>query len=163
MLVEGRFPDNNSIGSRLASIITGNNFSTPSVTPSGSNRHSWKPPMPRSPSPSVVSIQNRGWESPGGSVRSEPPSRTGLTKPVLCFLCYESGHYFAECPRIPAVLQREATSNREAYQLGQRALEATRHENPNTSTFIGQRNKTELMDMESAVPARETRSNPHPI
>jgi hypothetical protein len=117
--------------------------------------------MPRSPSPSVVSIPTRGWASPGGSVRSEPPARTGVTKPVLCFLCYEPGHYLAECPRLPAVLQREATANREAYQRGQRAREATRHENPDTGTFIHQGNKTEIMDVETAVPATETPIESH--
>jgi hypothetical protein len=54
------------------------------------------------------------------------------------------------------VLQREATANREAYQRGKRGREATRHEKPDTGTFIRQENKTEVMDMESAVPATET-------
>jgi hypothetical protein len=155
-LSKGDFPAIAVLEAALASTTTGNNFSTPSGTPSGSNRHPWKPPMPRSPSPSVVSIPTRGWASPVGSVRSEPSARTGITKPVLCFLCYEPGHYLAECPRLPAVLQREATANREAYQRGQRAREATRHENPDTGTFIHQGNKTEVMEMESAVPAMET-------
>jgi hypothetical protein len=109
----------------------------------------------------VVSIPTRGWGSPGGSVRSEPPARTGVTKPVICFLCYEPGHYLAECPRLPAVLQREATANREAYKRGQRAREATRHENPDTSTFINKGNKTEVMDMETVVPATETPVESH--
>jgi hypothetical protein len=54
------------------------------------------------------------------------------------------------------VLQREDTANSEAYHCGQRAREATRHENPGTGAFIRQGNKTEVMDMESAVPATET-------
>jgi hypothetical protein len=59
------------------------------------------------------------------------------------------------------VLQREATANREAYQRGQRPLEATRHENHDTGTFIHQGNKTEVVDMESAVPATETPLESH--
>jgi hypothetical protein len=59
------------------------------------------------------------------------------------------------------VLQREATANREAYQRGQRARDATRHENPDTGTFIRQGSKTEVMDMESAVPAAETPIESH--
>jgi hypothetical protein len=78
----------------------------------------------RSPSPSVVSIPTRGWVSPGGSVMSEPiqrvrsisPSRVGGNKPPICFLCYGPGHFLAECPRLPAVLQKEAADNREAFQ-----------------------------------------------
>jgi hypothetical protein len=90
---------------------------------SGTSRTSWRANSSRSPSPSVGSIPTRGWASPGGSIASEPtsgyrptgPTRTGITKSVLCFLCYESGHYLSECPRLPSILQREATSNREAY------------------------------------------------
>jgi hypothetical protein len=93
---KGDFPTIAALESALASTTTGNNVSTPSGTPSGTNRHPWNPPMPRSPSPSVVSIPTRWWASPGGSVRSEPPARTGITKPVLCFLCYEPGHYLAD-------------------------------------------------------------------
>jgi hypothetical protein len=78
-------------------------------------------------------------------------NKTGPMLPLLW-----SGHYLAECPRLPAVLQREATTNREAYQRGQRAREATRHENPDTGIFIRQGNKTEVIDMESAVQATET-------
>jgi hypothetical protein len=59
------------------------------------------------------------------------------------------------------MLQREATANREAYQRGQRAREATRHENPDTGTFIHKVNKTEVMDIESAVPATETPIESH--
>ena len=153
---KGNFPTVAVLEAALASTQTGNSYSTPSGTPSGPNRHPWKPPTPRSPSPSVVSIPTRGWASPAGSVRSEPPARTGVTKPILCFLCYESGHYLAECPRLPVVLQREATANREAYQRDQRGREATRHENPNTGKLIPQGNKTEVMDMEIAVSATKT-------
>jgi hypothetical protein len=99
------------------------------LSPSGSTRQSWRASSSRSPSPSVVSIPTRGWVSPGGSVASEPPtkyrppgpSRTGISKPVLCFLCYEAGHFLAECPGLPAVLQREATANRETYRQNQEA------------------------------------------
>jgi hypothetical protein len=78
----------------------------------------------RSPSPSVVSIPTRGWTSPGGSIMSEPvhkevpvyPSRVGVNKPPICFLCYVQGHLLAECPRLPPVLQKEAAENREAFQ-----------------------------------------------
>jgi hypothetical protein len=58
-LSKGDFPTMAALEAALAST-TGNNFSTPSGTPSGSIRHHWKPPMPRSPSPSVVSIPTRG-------------------------------------------------------------------------------------------------------
>jgi hypothetical protein len=65
-----------------------------------------------------------GWVSPGGSVMSEPvqrvrsisPSLVGGNKPPICFLCYGPGHFLAECPRLPAVLQKEAADNREAFQ-----------------------------------------------
>jgi hypothetical protein len=78
----------------------------------------------RSPSQSVVSIPTRGWTSPSGSVMSEPiqkvvpthPSRVGVNKPPICFLCYGQGHFLAECPRLPPVLQKEAANNREAFQ-----------------------------------------------
>jgi hypothetical protein len=59
------------------------------------------------------------------------------------------------------VLQREDTANREAYQRVHRAREATRHENPDTGTFIHQGNKTEVMDMEIAVTATETPIESH--
>jgi hypothetical protein len=62
-------------------------------------------------------------------VMSEPPSRprvgypprTGISKPPLCFLCYEVGHFLADCPRLPSTLQREAAENRAAYQRAQEA------------------------------------------
>jgi hypothetical protein len=90
---------------------------------------SWKQTDPRSSSPSVVSIPTRGWASPGGSVVSEPPfrprvgnpPRTGISRPPLCFLCYEVGHFLADCPRLPGTLQREAAENRAAYQRSQEA------------------------------------------
>jgi hypothetical protein len=59
------------------------------------------------------------------------------------------------------VLQREAIANREAYQRGQRGREATRHEYPDTGTFIRQGNTTEVMDMEIAVPATESPIESH--
>jgi hypothetical protein len=76
------------------------------------------------PVANVVSIPTRGWVSPGGSVMSEPvqrvmsisPSLVGGNKPPICFLCYGPGHFLAECPRLPAVLQKEAADNREAFQ-----------------------------------------------
>jgi hypothetical protein len=113
-------PSVTALEAALATIQAGSGHHSPS----GSTRPSWKATASNSPSPSVVSIPTRGWVSPGGSVASEPPirhrstgpSRTGISKPVLCFLCYEAGHFLAECPRLPAVLQREATANREAYR-----------------------------------------------
>jgi hypothetical protein len=84
-------------------------------------------------SPSVVSIPTRGWASPGGSVLSEAPvrpwvgnpPRTGISKPLLCFLCYEMGHFLAECPRFPSTLQREAAENRAAFQRSQEAAKVS--------------------------------------
>jgi hypothetical protein len=67
-LSKGDFPTIAALEAELASSTTGNNFSTHSVTPSGSKRHPSKPPMPRSTSSSVVSIPTRGWASPSGSV-----------------------------------------------------------------------------------------------
>jgi hypothetical protein len=48
--------------------------------------------------------------------RSISPSRVGGNKPPICFLCYGPGQVLAECPRLPAVLQKEAADNREAFQ-----------------------------------------------
>ena len=70
----------------LANTHAGNSYYSPSGTPSGSSRQHWRPPMPRSPSPSVVSIPTRGWASPGRSVKSDPLARAGISKPILCFL-----------------------------------------------------------------------------
>jgi hypothetical protein len=50
-LSKGDFPIIAALEAALAITTTGYNLSTPSGTPSGSNRHHWKPPMPRSPSP----------------------------------------------------------------------------------------------------------------
>jgi hypothetical protein len=136
----------------LANTHAGNSYYSPSGTPSGSSRQHWRPPMPRSPSPSVVSIPTRGWASPGGSVRSEPPARTGISKPILCFLCYEAGHYLAECPRLPAVLQREATANREAYQ---RNREAARQPIPTEVMSTRPRAQPDVLNLETAVSARD--------
>jgi hypothetical protein len=103
------------------------------------NGHLWSPPGtqpfcretdPRSSSPSVVSIPARAWASPGGSVVSEPPirprvgnpPRTGISKPPLCFLCYEAGHFLADCPRLSSTLQRAAAENCAAYQRSQEAV-----------------------------------------
>jgi hypothetical protein len=101
----------------------GYSWSSPGTQPS------WRQTDPRSNSPSVVSIPTRGWASPGGSVISEPSvrprvgtfPRTGVSKPPLCFLCYEVGHFLADCPRLPSTLQREAAENRAAYQRSQEA------------------------------------------
>jgi hypothetical protein len=49
-------------------------------------------------------------------VRSISPSRVGGNKPPICFLCYGPGQFLAECPRLLAVLQKEAADNREAFQ-----------------------------------------------
>jgi hypothetical protein len=49
------------------------------------------------------------------------PPRTGVSKPLLCFLCYEVGHFLADCPRLPSTLQREAAENNAAYQRSQDA------------------------------------------
>jgi hypothetical protein len=92
-------------------------------SPGRSGQTSW-PSGARSPVPSVASIPTRGWASPGGSVISEPPPRsgsprtmyTGVTRPALCFLCYHDGHMIAECPRLPTSLQQEARENRDAWQ-----------------------------------------------
>jgi hypothetical protein len=149
----GDAPNMAALEVALANTHAGNSYYSPSGTPSGSSRQHWRPPMPRSPSPSVVSIPTRGWASPGGSVRSEPPARTGISKPILCFLCYEAGHYLAECPRLPAVLQREATANREAYQ---RTREAARQNTSVDSKFHPRAGvQPDVMTMETAIPAME--------
>jgi hypothetical protein len=88
------------------------------------NQYSWPTSTSRSPSPSVVSIPTRGWNSPAGSVTSDHQTRSGPTlspkwnpsRPPLCFLCYVHGHFLAECPRLPETLQREAVENRAAYE-----------------------------------------------
>jgi hypothetical protein len=49
------------------------------------------------------------------------PPRTGISKPLLCFLCYEMGHFLADCPRLPSTLQREAADNMAAYHRSQEA------------------------------------------
>jgi hypothetical protein len=85
---------------------------------------SWRQTEPRFSSPSVVSIPTREWDSPSGSFFSEPPvrprlgntPRTGISKPILCFLCSEPGHFLAESPLLPSTLQRESSENRAAYQ-----------------------------------------------
>ena len=136
----------------LANTHAGNSYYSPSGTPSGSSRQHWRPPMPRSPSPSVVSIPTRGWASPGGSVKSDPLARTGISKPILCFLCYEAGHYLAECPRLPAVLQREATANREAYQ---RNREAARQTIPTEGISNRSRALPDVLNLEAAESARD--------
>jgi hypothetical protein len=48
-----------------------------------------------------------------------------ISKPIPCFLCHEVAQYLDECPSLPAVLQLEATANREA---DQRSREAARKE-----------------------------------
>jgi hypothetical protein len=73
---------------------------------------SWRQTESRSSSPRVFSIPTRGWASPGGSISFEPPvrprvgnpPRTGISKPLLCFLCYEMGHFLADCSRLPSTL-----------------------------------------------------------
>jgi hypothetical protein len=109
--------------------------------------------MSRSPSSSVVSISTRGWASPGGSTRSEPPARTRISEPILCFLCFEAGHYLAECPRLPAVIQREATASHEAYQ---RDREAVRQNRSTECMYNRPRAKHNVLNVETAVSARDT-------
>jgi hypothetical protein len=151
------YPTMAALEAALANTNAGNSYPSPSGTLSGSSRQPWRLPMPRSPSPSVASIPTRGWASPGGSVRSEPLARTGISKPILCFLRYEAGHYLAEFPRLPAVLQREAAANREAYQ---RNREAARQ---NISTE-GMSNRPKVQDnmlnVETAMSARDTPIEP---
>jgi hypothetical protein len=88
--------------------------------PQSSVKHrSWQTSTSCSPSPSVVFIPTRGWNSPAGSVMSDRQTRGGPplspkwnhSRPPLCFLCYEHGHFLAECPRVPETLQREAVEN----------------------------------------------------
>jgi hypothetical protein len=92
------------------------------------------------------------------SVRSEPPARTGISKPILCFLCYEDGHYLAECPRLPAVLQREATANREAYQ---RNREAARKTIPTEGMSNRHKVQHNMLNVETAMSARDTPIEPN--
>jgi hypothetical protein len=85
----------------------------------GSGQPSWQSTR-RSPFPSVASIPTRRWTSPGGSVISEPvmrshdpqgysrPMYTGVSRPALCFLCYQRGNLLAECPSLPALLQPQS-------------------------------------------------------
>jgi hypothetical protein len=124
---DGGYPD---MEARVAAAhaVNGYSWSLPGA------QSSWKQTNPRSSSPSVVSIPTRGWASPGGSVVSEPffrprvgnPPRTGISKPSICFLCYEVGHFLADCPRLSGTLQREAAENRAAYQRAQEAAKIRR-------------------------------------
>jgi hypothetical protein len=106
-----------------AAAAHGPYWSSPGTQPS------WRLTEPRCSSPRVVFIPTRGLDSPGGSVFSEPPvrprvgnpPRTGISKPLLCFLCYEVGNFLADCPRLPSTLQREAADNRAAHQRSQEA------------------------------------------
>jgi hypothetical protein len=117
---EGGYPE---LEANLATSQAAGGYvsNAPSISPS------WRKTETFSPSPSVVSIPTRGWASPGGSVFSETPSmtqsgyppRTGISKPLLCFLCYEVGHFLADCPRLPGSLQKEAAGNRAAYLRSQ--------------------------------------------
>jgi hypothetical protein len=104
-----------------------------------------------SPSPplSAVSCPTRGWESPGGSVMSAPtarfpegpqglPPRTSPLKQAIYYLCYGGGHFFLDCPRLPAEVRREAAANREAYlqqspQAVPSQMACTRPATPHTS------------------------------
>jgi hypothetical protein len=60
-----------------------------------------------------------------------------------------------------AITRRQASNSKRSTWRTIFPLEATRHENPDTGTFIHQGNKTEVMDMESAVPATETPIESH--
>jgi hypothetical protein len=79
-------------------------------------------PPTRSPPASVVSIPSRGWASPTGSVRAEPippqrgiPGRPASRRPPLCYVCYQFGHWLADCPSIPVEVRRLAQQNRDAH------------------------------------------------
>jgi hypothetical protein len=86
-----------------------------SATP-GSSTPSWQmTPSSRSPSASVVSIPSRGWASPAGSVRAQPAlplggslPLPGIRRPPLCYVCYQLGHWFADCPSLPVEVRRAA-------------------------------------------------------
>jgi hypothetical protein len=115
------------------------------TTPQTSGRASSSP----SPPFSAVSFPTRGWSSPGGSVMSTPtarypqgpqglPPRTSPLKLAICYLCYGGGHFFLDCPRLPAEVRREAAANRDAYvqqsrQAGLLQMEYTRPFTPHTS------------------------------
>jgi hypothetical protein len=93
--------------------------------PSPSGNSYWSPPPSStvySPPASVASIPSRGCSSPVGLVRVDPrnnapaPETRGVTRPPLCFVCYQYGHFLTDFPRLPAVLQQETADNRAQYQ-----------------------------------------------
>jgi hypothetical protein len=74
------------------------------------------------PPASVGSVPTRGWASPAGSVRVEPvvphvasSPRSGVSKPPLCYVCYQLGHYLADCPMLSEETRRLSQRNREAH------------------------------------------------
>ena len=91
------------------------------VSAPGTSSPSWYATPPScSPPASVVYIPSRGWASPAGSVRAEPIlprggvlSRPGIRRPPLCYVCYQFGHWLADCPSVPVELRRMAQQNRE--------------------------------------------------
>jgi hypothetical protein len=95
----------------------------PVAATQGGSTPSWQMTPPScSPPTSVVSIPSRGWASPAGSVRAEPAFPRGgtLPRPVirrspLCYVCYQFGHWLADCPSLPVEVRRAAQQNREAH------------------------------------------------
>jgi hypothetical protein len=93
-----------------------------SATP-GASTPSWQmTPSSRSPPASVVSIPSRGWASPAGSVRAQPALPRGgslprpvIRRPPLCYVCYQLGHWLADCPSLPVEVRRAAQQNREIH------------------------------------------------
>jgi hypothetical protein len=61
----------------LENTHTGNSYTSPSGTPSDSSRQPWRPPMPRSPSSSVLSIPTRGVGKPRWISNIETPFSYG--------------------------------------------------------------------------------------
>ena len=86
--------------------------------PYGYNRSSPRSSSPRADN-SVISIPTRGWESPTASVVSAPTGgrrqpRT-VTRPPLCFACYQKGHFLMDCPHLPGPVREFAVALRARY------------------------------------------------
>lgn len=116
----------------------------------GTGSQSWySTPPTRSPPASVVSIPSRGWASPTVSVRAEPllpqrgiQSRPGVRRPPLCYVCYQFGHWLADCPSIPVEVRRLAQQNRDAHlranpplPRGPQAYSQYGHASPNAAAL----------------------------